>query len=149
PMFVVEDDDVPVAAGLAGVFAWGSSDARFSDVRVYPPDQLFQDWLLDEPFEVLVPGRWTFVDEGNQAGPSDWKIIAGELTQTAGIFGEGPPGMPGTYALAGDLEWTDYRVSVRLRSEAVGTVGLMFRYQDKGNYYRFAIDVGQQGGGLG
>src|SRR5262249_20520375 len=57
--------------------------------------------------------------------------------------------MPGTYALAGDMTWTDYRISVRLRSDVAGAPGVMFRFQGQPNYQRFSVDLHQQAGGLG
>lgn len=142
PMFVVEDSDL--AAGRIGLYCWGNTDARFSDVRVYPADLAFDDWLLDEPFDVLISGRWIFVDEGDHEGPSQWEVTEGELRQTSNIFGESTDGSvlgkPGTYALGGDAAWTNCRVSVRLRSDDNDAIGVMFRYQDADNYYRFSMD---------
>jgi hypothetical protein len=39
-------------------------------------------------------------------------------------------------------EWpADYRISVRLISNySKGAIGVMFRYQDKNNYYHFSMD---------
>jgi len=34
--------------------------------------------------------------------------------------------------------WTDYRVMVTMRSDDAGAMGMMFRYQDADNYYRFS-----------
>lgn len=38
------------------------------------------------------------------------------------------------------LPWTDYRVSLTLRSDDIDALGVMFRYQDGNNYYRFSWD---------
>lgn len=46
---------------------------------------------------------------------------------------------PGSYAGAGDPAWSDYRLSVLLRSEA-DAIGVMARYRDPDNYYRFSMD---------
>ena len=142
PMFAVEDSEL--STGRVGLYCWGNSDARFSDVRVYSPDRAFDDWLLDESFDISIPGRWTFVNEGDQEGPSIWELIAGELRQTSNIFGGdtagSAPEKPGTYAVAGDAGWTDYRVTVRLTSDDDDAIGLMFRHQDANNYYRFSMD---------
>jgi hypothetical protein len=142
PMFVLEDSDL--AAGRIGLYCWGNDDTRFSDVYVYPADLIFNEWLLDEPFDVLIPGRWTFVDEGDQEGPSQWEVTEGELQQTSSIFGESTdgsvPDKPGTHALGGNLASSDYRVSVRLRSDDPNGIGVMFRYADADNYYRFSMD---------
>jgi hypothetical protein len=43
--------------------------------------------------------------------------------------------------VAGDAAWTDYSVTVHLISDdANGAIGVMFRYQDANNYYRFSMD---------
>jgi len=148
PLFVIEDSDV--LTGRIGLFCQRNSDARFSAVSVYPPEQAFEDWLLDEPFDVLVPGRWSFVAEGDQETPANWEVSDGEMRQTSSVFGGGPPKMPGTYALAGEATWRDYRISVRLSSDVdsdtpVSAIGVIFRYQDENNYYRFSLDT-EQGG---
>jgi hypothetical protein len=111
-------------------------------VRVYPANRVFDDWLLDEPFDILIPGRWTFVPEGDQKGPIQWEVRKGELWQTSSIYEEidNELEMPEALALAGDAAWTDYRLSVRLRSDDVGAVGVVFRYADENNYYRFSMD---------
>jgi alpha-tubulin suppressor-like RCC1 family protein len=105
----------------------------------------YRTWLLDEPFAVLIPDRWTFVDEGDQQGPSQWAVTAGELRQTSPIFGGSTdasvPDKPGTSALAGDATWTDYCLRVHLVSDdPSGVIGVIFRYQDANNYYRFSMD---------
>lgn len=142
PMFVVEDSDL--SAGRIGLYCWANMDARFSQVRVYPANLVFSDWLLDESFDFLFSSRWTFVDEGDQDGPSQWEVAGGELRQTSDIAGGSTdgsvPDKPGTYALSGDPSWTDYRISVRLRSDDDDAIGVMFRYQDADNYCRFSMD---------
>ncbi|MCP4257776.1 MAG: hypothetical protein GY774_09655 [Planctomycetes bacterium] len=141
-MFTVEDGDL--TSGLIGLYCWGNDDSRFSYVRVYPTNLFFNEWLLNEPFDFLIPGRWTFVDEGDQEGPSQWEVTEGELRQTSNIFGgstdSSVPDKPGTYALGGDMAWTDYRINVRFISDDIdGAIGVMFRYRDADNYYRFSM----------
>jgi hypothetical protein len=142
PMFVVEDDDLP--AGRIGLYCWANTDARFSNVRVYPADQAFGNWQFEDRFAALVRDRWTIVDGGDQQGPSAWDVVDGELRQTSNIYA-GPldasvPDKPGTIALAGDPSWTDYRVSVQLRSDDDDAIGVLFRYTDPDHYYRFSMD---------
>ncbi len=101
-------------------------------------------------------------DEGPSSAPSNWEVqdtvapIAHYLTQTSGIKGGSndptDPVKPGTMLLlgndpgldAGHLEqpanWTDYRLSVYLRSTAGGAIGTVFRYRDSSNYYRLSLD---------
>src|SRR5262249_50958033 len=51
------------------------------------------------------------------------------------------PNKAGTYALAGDASWQDYRVTVTMGSSDGGAIGIIFRYQDDRNYYRFSLDA--------
>ena len=39
------------------------------------------------------------------------------------------------------LNWQDYRVTLTMRSEDTGSLGVMLRYQDPENYYRFSWDA--------
>ncbi len=141
-VFAVEDSELQ--AGRLGLYCSANTDAQFAGVRVYPANQVFTGWVLDEPFERLARGRWSFVDEDERGGRSQWQVSGGELRQTSRIAGGSSnakaPDKPGTYALAGDATWTDYRVDVRLRSDADGAIGVLFRYQDRDNYYRFSMD---------
>lgn len=88
--------------------------------------------------------NWTAVDEGNQSGPSDWVIVNGEVIQRSNIWGgTGVPSdavTPGTYIVAGNPAWQDYTFSVRVMSEDNDAIGVMFRYQDAQNYYRFSMN---------
>ncbi len=142
PVFVVDDGDLPT--GRIALYCWAHEDARFSQVRVYPADRVFNDWLLNESFAYLDSTRWSFVDEGNQQGPSQWSVSEGVLIQTSNIHGgSNEPSelnKPGTYALAGDKTWTDYRTIVRLRSSEDDGIGVMFRYLDEGHYYRCSMN---------
>ena len=145
PMFVAEDEDTTLTAGRIGLYCWADHNAFFSQIRVYPAERIFSDWLLDEPFYTLHSDRWSFVDEGEQQAPSRWDVIDGELRQLASISdGSAHPkesNKAGTYALGGAATWADYRVSVRLISDdPIGAIGVMFRYQDADNYYRFSMD---------
>jgi hypothetical protein len=99
--------------------------------------------LLSEPFDGLTPGRWTFVDEGDLEGPSSWEVLEGELHQTSNIHGGASvsPDKPGTLALGGDTAWEDYGLDVTLSSDnPEGAIGVVFRYQDDQNYYRFSME---------
>jgi hypothetical protein len=89
-------------------------------------------------------GSWTVVDEGTNNAPSDWAATGVELVQSSNILGGSTDGSdpvkPGTYIYAGSPSWTDYDFSVRLRSSDDDALGIMFRYQDGQNYYRFSMD---------
>jgi hypothetical protein len=116
-------------------------------VRVFPTTTTFDDWLLDETFDTLDPNAWTFVDRGALQGPSQWQLSDGWLQQTSGIhdgvLSEASPEKDGTYALGGNLAWSDYRVIVRLAAFDPDAIGIMFRYADDDNYYRLSMDSGR------
>ena len=142
PAFDVEDAALP--AGRIGLYCWANGGARFSGVRVYRPDRLAGASLLADDFGVETAGRWSFVTNGDHAGPAVWQTTGGELRQTSGVWGGAVTfaelAKPGTVALAGDTTWTDYRVTVRLMSVFPDAVGVVFRYADPDNWYRFSMD---------
>lgn len=91
-----------------------------------------------------LPGKWTIVDEGTKEGPSSWTLQEQTVIQWSNIYSDlGPasdPEKPGTYAITGDDQWRDYQVRVDIRSRDNDAIGLMFRFQDGDNYYRFSMD---------
>lgn len=142
PLFVLSDKSQKV--GAIGLYSWKNKDARFSSIRVFPGQLAFEDWLLDEQFNTLVPTRWSFVDEGTQGGPSQWAVSHSRLRQTSSIRSvinsSSDPDRPGTYAIAGDRAWSDYRFMTRLVSGTPDAIGVIFRYVDSNNYYQFSMD---------
>jgi hypothetical protein len=141
------------SAGRVGLYCATNAGARFEDVEVsaYPTGQTFNGWLLDEPFDELVAGRWVFEDWGDWQGPSDWSVNPGELRQASNISFQPwhpvlDPDQPATLAVAGESGWADYRLSVGLGfySAVLGgsksDIGIVFRYQDAENYYYFAMN---------
>ncbi len=86
-------------------------------------------------------GRFAVVDLGTDGGPSDWRIEGGALLQLAPIAGGAEPELPGTQALTGDAEWTDYRLAAELRSDAGSSLGVVFRWRDADNHYRLSADA--------
>jgi hypothetical protein len=99
--------------------------------------------VLDEDFSGGL-GGWVVVDEGTENTPSAWAVVNGVLVQSSNIYGGSldgaDPVKPGTYLTTGDAGWTDYELQVRLRSQDDDGIGVMFRYQDADNYYRFSMD---------
>jgi hypothetical protein len=89
--------------------------------------------------------RFTIIDKGDIGGPSHWLVEGGALLQISGIRGGNEPELPGTLAVIGDMgatEWTHYRLTVDLRSDSDGAIGVVFRYRDENNYYRLSLDTG-------
>ncbi len=82
------------------------------------------------------------------AGTPAWQATAGVLTQAAAFTTPDvtPPGSPlehpstGTLAIGPQLADADVRITARIRLKPIGAAGLVFRYADDQNYYRFSID---------
>lgn len=151
PLFAVDDAD-GAAAGY-GVAAEGVSvairglahaeaaldGALFHEEFGHP--QLAANEHLDA--ETALEG-WSFVDEPpytTQEG--EWLVRDGFLHQTSNIYGfvGAPYNEPGTHALTGDPTWSDYRTVVQLRSGDDDSIGILFRFQNEENYYRFSMDA--------
>ena len=95
-------------------------------------------------------------NEGNRDEPhekNNWNISSSTiedktiyyLNQTSNIHTKDAgeldlPACRGTYYLYGDESLTDYRLIVILASGDEGAIGVMFRYRDLDNYYRFSMD---------
>jgi len=116
----------------------GSQVAVGAHWRVLPGSAgLFAD-TFDKPLS-----GYTVIDETGTGGPSAWLVSGGVLVQGSGIGG--PVGSvdndrPGTLLITGSQTWVDYTTTVRLKSHERGRCGVLFRYRDKDNYYRFLMD---------
>lgn len=140
PLFAVSSDPVK---GRIALYSWNNADAGFSHVIVYPARLAFRGWVLDETFMSQTPPPWTVVDDGTQDGPSSW-VLTDSLLQFSGIYGGNTsataPEKPGTHIVGGSPDWRDFRLAVRLISGDPNAIGVMFRYGDNDNYYRFSMD---------
>jgi hypothetical protein len=105
--FVVDDADV--AQGRVELYTWETTAASFWHVRVYPSSLGYADWFMDDRFQALVTQTWTFVDEGTIGAPSAWAVDPKVGLQQTSLI-------DGTYAIAGQTSWDDYRYTVRLTS---------------------------------
>jgi hypothetical protein len=134
PLFAVEDGDLP--SGLISLYARNNSDAHFSQVRVFPAGRAFAGWLLDEPFDELVPDRWSFFDGlTTNPLPESWVVDGGALRPA----GADPSAQH--LALTGDPAAADYRLTVRVRPGPAGLVGMVFRFLDGDNAFLFFLDA--------
>lgn len=90
---------------------------------------------------------FSIVDDGKKNGPSSWTVSSGVLTQSSNIWGSSmtstDPSQPGTYAIYDKFNKGDYTVYVDFRSGDDDSIGVLFRYQDKNNYYRFSMNKQQ------
>jgi hypothetical protein len=99
--------------------------------------------LLEDDFSDGDYAGWTVVDEGTSEAPSSWSASSGVMVQGSNIYSTlgGELAKPGTYAYyVGGVGWTDYQADLTIRSQDDDGIGVMFRYQDSGNYYRFSWD---------
>jgi hypothetical protein len=156
-LFSLVDEDHP--QGRVGLYAWGHEDVRFNSVRVTRATLEVATLFMDH-FDDGQISEWTFIDNGTFFSPSQWAVTGGSLQQSSNIFGGSTsatdPEKEGTYAVAGDTAWTDVVLSLRLSSGDDDAIGVMFRYTDNDNYYRFSMDqqrayrrlVSKEGGGF-
>ena len=132
------------AAGRVGLYCATNPGARFEEVVVKrPPLEAYQ--LFGDRFLYGDMAGWDApVNEGTAGGPSVWTVNAGILQQTSGIYT--PPddrntlSKRGTNLVAGNASWTDIVLTARLQSGTDDTLGLLFRYTDRNNCYRFSMD---------
>ncbi|MBK7617588.1 MAG: hypothetical protein IPJ08_25125 [Burkholderiales bacterium] len=50
------------------------------------------------------------------------------------------PARQGTYAVFATADWREVRIVARVSANAIGAVGVVLRFQDADNHYRFAFD---------
>ncbi|WP_129775621.1 outer membrane protein assembly factor BamB family protein [Peristeroidobacter soli] len=102
--------------------------------------------LMSNDFTNRSLGGFTIVtDAGTSGGPPVWSASTQAAVQTSQIFGGAttPATIPrlGTYMYwTNGTSWTNYTVEADLRASDPDTLGLMFRYLDNTNYYRFSMD---------
>jgi len=126
-----------------GDYDYGASQAANQPVQPEPEPQPIPEpiipILLDDNFDDGDYDGWT-VDE--TFGRRDWRVRRGSLHQTDD---EGERGNQ-RYSHVGPqiwytngIEWTDYSVSFDFIPQSDhGTFGVVFRYVDSQNYYRFS-----------
>jgi len=136
--------DASLNKGTIALYSYYNAGGYFDDIQVH--DLVSGNLLLSENFSDGDFIGWTVVDEGNEGGPSAWKIVNGSLAQTSNIGSTGGDnGRVGTYALYTRGSWVDYRVAVKIRSSDNDFIGVMFRVQDSNNYYRLSWEQGTPG----
>jgi hypothetical protein len=95
--------------------------------------------LLKDDFQSSILNGWTIIDEAPN-GPSAWSVSNRALRQTSAIGHTGIGDSVGTFALYTKASWTDYRLALTMKSTDDDTIGIMFRFTDDKNYYRFSWD---------
>ena len=121
----------------------GLSTSRNITIGVVPTPLPPMGTLLIDDFADGNFAGWTVVDQGTSSGPSSWSAATGVLQQTSNIHNGTSNGLPlvGTHLRYDQgFSWTDYQLSLTLRSDDDDALGVMVRYQDPDNYYRFSWD---------
>ena len=93
---------------------------------------------------LLVSASEISVVNGKGTGTPAWTVRNGEVSQTGNFFiaeapGANPPLRLGAHALLAD-NFVNFRYLAQIRANALGRLGLLFRYQDEQNYYRISVD---------
>ncbi|MGB1250220.1 MAG: hypothetical protein ACPG8W_06260 [Candidatus Promineifilaceae bacterium] len=138
PLFEVID--FSLLAGRIGLYCWGHNNARFDHVWVDEVIEQPVSILLRDNFNVRKPDIWSFVAESARTEPAVWQV---DGTLHPRDNAHPVPNTPNTglYALAGNVDWQNYRLTTALRVSGASdeTVGILFRYQDDDNYYRVVL----------
>jgi len=100
-----------------------------------------QTFRLDNADPLL--STWQVFDEGTNYTPSVWSSVNGIIDQSSNIYGGSAgnePEKPGTIAISGNPDWSDFFYKLSLISMDDDSIGAIFRYQDIKNYYRYSMD---------
>lgn len=132
--------------GKIGLYCWANNRVDFERVVVsVSPLDAYAIFLDD--FKGPALSGWTIVDKGGVSSPSNWTLHEGALVQSSNIYSlptsAGAIEKEGTYAHAGDVSWVDVILQLDLQSDDNDAIGVMFRYVDDNNYYRFSMDQGR------
>jgi hypothetical protein len=100
--------------------------------------------LLSDDFNDGNYDGWSLVDQGTMGGSMAWSAANGVMVQSSNVHSSisvDPIAKLGTYAYwQAGTGWTDYTASITIKSTDNDAIGIMFRYQDENNYYRFIWD---------
>lgn len=101
--------------------------------------------LLEEGFASSELSGWSIVDEGILYAPSAWNMTDGKLRQMNNTCQQNLQSsavdMRGTSAIfRASREFGDFQMAVDLCSYDDDAIGILFRYRDPDNYYRFSWD---------
>ena len=120
--------DSTFVGGTVGLYSSNNPGTIFDDVTV--KDLATGVTLLSDNFnDGNFPG-WTIVDQGTTQESSVWSAANGTLTQSSSTID--------TFTIYTLRNWTDYRLTLKMQSMDRDFIGVMFRYQNNSNYYRFS-----------
>lgn len=103
--------------------------------------------LFSQGYAIIEPPDWQAVDQGTVSRPSRWEHHDNDfgkpITQTSNIHrpggGAAPIDMLGTMYVARGSH-RDIRFFLSIRSDDDDSCGVVFRYRNNVNYYRFSMD---------
>jgi hypothetical protein len=100
---------------------------------------------FQDSFDNRLLTGWTITDDTKVQGPSNWSVMENGVVRQASNIAGGSSGNeafdnPGTYMTAGNPGWKNYEFTSRFKTTDTGPIGVMFRYTDGNNYYRFSVD---------
>lgn len=138
--------DSALTQGNGALYTWSNHLTAFDDLSVRAGHALDAEVVpsLHDTFNDGTFTGWQIVDVGS-GGPSDWRQEDGILRQLTDI-GSGDPSVaalpkPGSVALNGSATATDYWFGASFRNVDDDAVGLVFRWTDADNHYRFSLDA--------
>jgi len=134
--------DTAFSAGTVGLYSNNNAGSSFDTVKV--TDLNSGKTLLLDDFNDANSRGWTPLDEGASNGSSNWSATNGYMSQSSKI-GSSDASALGTTALYTARPWGDYRTVFKMKSDDDDRLGIMFRYQDGDNFYRFVWNQGTPG----
>jgi hypothetical protein len=106
----------------------------------------YRSLVMVDDFSAGNVNAYTIIDEGAIDAPSVWFEPPGRLFQESNIYGPNASAMDrrkGTFAVwkaPEALSWSNYAVTVSFRTGDDDGLGLLFRYQNRSNYYKVELD---------
>ncbi|WP_032113626.1 hypothetical protein [Candidatus Paracaedibacter symbiosus] len=120
--FAVRDTDLTY--GCVGFYTWGRPLAQFSHARVDILSRHLESWVIQDIGMNRV---------------SKWLIQDNQLIQEKALQSSGSE-LAGSFILNGSASWSDVRITANIGTVGAGKVGLIWRYADSRNHYRFLLD---------
>ncbi len=147
---VLTATDSRFSRGTIAMYTWGNQAGSFDNISVSKIQQSNtstknsqpeKNLLLSDNFNDGDLAGWSINDEGKLYGPSEWSVTNGLAYQASNIYQALSPYYRGTYLTYDNgKNWLNYQLKVSIKSNDNDAIGVMFRIQDKDNYYRFSWD---------
>jgi hypothetical protein len=138
---------VAVITAVTAVGGWAAVPAvpaaSAAPAPASPPQRIDRPVAFIDNFDNGRTDGWASRTLGTRDGPANWHVTSGQLVQSSNVFGgtRDTLARPGTMLVAGDQGWTNYDYSVRARTSDNDEFGVVFRYQNHRNFYRFTMDA--------